>query len=291
MLTIINKGLFEISRPKSDGENNETDFYTSPLVNKEVSKGNRKPFIKLKTPITDTEDIKHIISVRENEFGKRNVLIRATGEAKRNANIIVVAFPFNGLIKPIEPSKEFRVYKGLIASSDSYNITHNGRTYKKILYLVIEANMTLFNNETEREPIKIELSAVSYDKRGEEKDTINNVLTITIDKDNTSFDNTINEIEPIDMNVYKGMQLYQQFELKPYVNNKKPQSQSYNKEKSGAPIQPRKPNVVNNTYKNKPKTLDSMIESAGLYDNDALKGSKDNRSNRKPKNKKRNNYN
>lgn len=234
MLTIINQELFDVSKIKKDEETGacEIDFFTSEKINQDIPADRKKQFVKLKTPTADYSNYKHIVSVRENEYKKRSVLIRATEEARRDANIILVAFPFNGLIKPIAPSKNFRIYKGIIASSDTYNIQHEGFSYKKILYFVIEPNMILFDNDEDLAKIPIEFVAVSYNKKDNERVTMSHTLEILISRDGTVvYDTKIEEIEPIDMSQYKGMKLYQQFEIKPRTN--KPQNRdNYTKDKT-----------------------------------------------------------
>lgn len=123
------------------------------------------------------------LRVGENPKGIPTVTIRCLGENDANkANIYVLAFPFNGMIKPIPEDPKYHIYKGIIATSVK-PFFFNGRRYRKILYLVIEPHMALFKADhkyhTNNIPISIESYAIYKDKdTGEEK---TNHETYTLD--------------------------------------------------------------------------------------------------------------
>ena len=78
------------------------------------------------------------LKVTENNRGIPQVSVRCLKEGYDNkSDIYVVAFPFNGMIQPIDADPTYRIYKGLIMSSVR-PFYFNGRRYRKILYLVIE---------------------------------------------------------------------------------------------------------------------------------------------------------
>ena len=70
--------------------------------------------------------------------------VRCHNRGEDNANLYIIAFPFNGMIKPIKESPLFRIYKGLIAAS-AKPFFFNNRKYRKVLYLVVEINKRLFD--------------------------------------------------------------------------------------------------------------------------------------------------
>lgn len=151
--------------------------------------------------ITGYRNLPISLRVGENAYGSPKVSIRCLGESDANkANIYVLAVPFNGMIKPIPEDPKYHIYKGVIASSQRQFI-YNGRRYRKILYLVIEPHMALFNPDHKYHvlniPIQIESFAIYKDKETSEEKTNHEVYTLTIiDKDGMYTENW--EYETID---------------------------------------------------------------------------------------------
>lgn len=73
------------------------------------------------------------------------VEIRCHEKGEDKSNIYVVAFPFNGKIQPLKEDKRYRIYKGVLVTSSAKPFYFNSRRYRKILYLVIEINTSLFD--------------------------------------------------------------------------------------------------------------------------------------------------
>jgi hypothetical protein len=95
------------------------------------------------------------------------VEIRCHDHGENKANIFVIAFPFNGMILPIKEDPRYRIYRGMIVSSVK-PFFFNNRRYRKVLYLIIEPNMNLFNPDhkyhTDTIDIKLESFSLFEDK-------------------------------------------------------------------------------------------------------------------------------
>lgn len=102
------------------------------------------------------------LKVTENMKGTPMVACRCLGDDEPNkANIFVIAYPFNGMLKPIPEDPKYHIYKGLIATSDR-RFMFNGKSYRKILYLVVEPHMRLFDPEHKYHVTHIPITIESY---------------------------------------------------------------------------------------------------------------------------------
>ncbi len=133
---------------------------------------------------------------------------------KDQANVYVIAFPFNGLINPIKEDPKYRIYKGFICSSAKPFIFNN-RKYRKVMYLVIEIHKNLFNpdhvHHCDSIPIKLESYALFEDHIDGKKKTNHEtmLLNITSDKGDYTLDWEYELIEnAIYKNVEPGTQLW-----------------------------------------------------------------------------------
>lgn len=273
MLTLINKELFSFADKKRD-EDYQIDIFSTPQATKYSVKDNKalpnkRQILRILSQAENYKDYKSNISVRDIGNNKKSVLIKANDQVNRDANVFVVAFPFNGLIKPIPYSKEYRIYKGIIASSDSFNIVFNNKKYKNVLYLVIEPNMNLFNEDHKyhTDAIKIEIESVVLDKGGEKIQSVRDVLSLSITKDGHGCEMERFELgEVIDISHFAKDKIYHQFQIAPQNDRRRDNQQDYQNNNH------RKPNQKPATWENKkPQTkksdnLDSMIMDAGLYD-------------------------
>lgn len=285
MLNIINQELFNFKSSEKEAANQEKlyqlDIFTTPQASRQIKDELRgRQVLRLLSASKEYTSFKQSISVRDNENGKRSVLIRANSFSKRDDNVFLIAFPFNGIIKPIEYSKQYRIYKGLIASSDSRNIQFSNNKYQKILYLVIEPNMNLFDQDHKyhTDNINIEIEAYSRcDDNDPDKDrcSVQNKLTLNITKDQFSCNTTSDKVEAIDTSKFRDTQLYKQFRINKdnkfgeakdneqpkYVETQKPKYQNkpntqQQKQNFSKPNKPQTPKV------NDPKNdrLDEMIQ-------------------------------
>jgi hypothetical protein len=153
MLYVINEEFVNFTSEEVKnihGEFTKTNVNTSTEIFNELDGVNvNNPFTLLKwiserdIPVTDTN--MHI-SITEVETGKNNVLLRSTKDVQRDKDIFILAFPFNGIVKPIPEIKEIRILKGIIVSSNSYSVKWEEKRYRKILYLVFQINPNILNN-------------------------------------------------------------------------------------------------------------------------------------------------
>lgn len=223
MLNIINQELFNFKSSEKEAMNQEKlyqlDIFTTPQASRQMQDELRgRQVLRLLSSSKEYTSFNQSISVRDNENGKRSILIRANENVRRDANIFLIAVPFNGIIKPIEYSKQYRIYKGLIASSDSRNIQFKNKKYQKILYLVVEPNMNLFDptHKYYTDKINITIEAYSHcdgDAPDNDAYSIQNKLVLDITKDIFSFDNTYDKVDVVDTTKYRETQLYKQFKI------------------------------------------------------------------------------
>lgn len=128
-------------------------------------------------------DLPMSININSSNQYQPKVEVRCHEKGDDRANLYVVAFPFNGMIKPIAEDPKYRIYKGLIASS-AKPFFFNNRKYRKVLYLVIEINKNLFNPEhkyhTDEIDIQLESFALFTDRETNERKTNCEVFTLKI---------------------------------------------------------------------------------------------------------------
>lgn len=129
------------------------------------------------------------IKVVDNNKGVPTVSVRCLRPDSQNkSNLFVIAFPFNGMLLPIPEDPCYRIYKGMIIPSVR-PFYYNGRRYRKILYLVVEPHMALFNpdHKHHRDSITIKLDSYAIYKdrdTGDEK-TNHETLTISIQENSS----------------------------------------------------------------------------------------------------------
>ncbi len=307
MLNIINQELFNFKSSEKEVPNQEKlhqlDIFTTPQASRQIKDEVRgRQILRLLSSSKEYTSFKQSISVRDNENGKRSILIRANDNVRRDANVFLIAFPFNGVIKPIEYSKQYRIYKGLIASSDSRNIQFKNKKYQKILYLVIEPNMNLFNEDHKyhTDEINITIEAYSHcegDAPDKDDFNIQNKLVLNITKDQFTVENGYDKVPAVDTSKYRECQLYKQFKINtdrnaepqktnsyqnPQAQQQKPQYKQ-NAQQSKPYNKPNKPQVTEQTKVEK-DNLDRMIEQMTF--NEDFRVSKRRDRNAKGKNKK-----
>ena len=117
----------------------------------------------------------------------RQVDIRCHTDGEDRATIYVIAFPFNGMIRPIREDPRYRVYKGFIASSIK-PFFHAGHKYRKVLYLVVEINKNLFREDHQYHTDSIDIVFESFslftDKVTGERNTNHETIALNITSPN-----------------------------------------------------------------------------------------------------------
>ena len=174
------------------------------------------------------------LKVVENRNGIPVVSARCLIEDSPNkSNLYVVAYPFNGMLTPIENDPHYRIYKGMIMSSVR-PFYFNGKHYRKILYLVIEPHMALFDQNhkyhTDHIDIKLESYAIFKDRESGDEKTNHEIFTLHL-SDKISTSNWEYEVlnYPYKIEPSTGTSLWTTFHFKPNQGNRNfnnPQSRS-----------------------------------------------------------------
>ena len=164
-------------------------------------------------------DLPMSIKVDASNKYQPHVEVRCHEQGDDRANLYVLAFPFNGMIKPIPENPQYRIYRGLIASS-AKPFFFNNRKYRKVLYLVVEINKNLFNKDhkyhTDKIDIQIESYALFTDRETEDKKTNCETFTLSIVSSDGEYItdwkyNTVDEA--IMMSVEPGQQLWTTYDM------------------------------------------------------------------------------
>ena len=199
----INREIIRISAPLK----NIGDFESQPDESKSVE-----------------FDLPMSVNVNSSNKYQPLVEVRCHEQGDDRANMYIVAFPFNGMIKPIPENPQYRIYKGLIASS-AKPFFFNNRKYRKVLYLVIEVNKNLFKPDHKYHTDKIELSLESFalfdDRETGEKKTNCEKFTLRILSADgvydTDWDYNVAD-EAIMMGAEPGQQLWVTYDMSAHKN-------------------------------------------------------------------------
>lgn len=201
----INREIIRISAPyKTIG-----DFIAQPVESKSVD-----------------FDLPMSININSSNEFQPKVEVRCHEKGDDRANLYIVAFPFNGMIKPIPENPQYRIYKGLIASS-AKPFFFNNRKYRKVLYLVIEINKNLFNEDHKYHTDEIVLNLESYalftDRETNEQKTNCEVFNLRILSPNGSYVtnweySTVNEA--VIMTADPGQKLWVTYDMNSHKQNK-----------------------------------------------------------------------
>lgn len=249
-------------------------------------------------------DLPMSIKVDANNKYQPHVEVRCHEQGDDRANLYVIAFPFNGMIKPIPENPQYRIYRGLIASS-AKPFFFNNRKYRKVLYLVVEINKNLFNSDHKYHTDKIDIQLESYalftDRESQDKKTNCETFKLSITSANGDYDIEWN-YETVDdaimMSVEPGQPLWTTYDMNAHRNTKverKPMNNTSekrvnNKQKNVTiegdmmvtvnkhgirkeiPLKNNNRNQRNsNNGKNnfsKKNDIDRMMEESGMFDND-----------------------
>lgn len=236
----------------------------------------------------------------ENKYQPR-VEVRCHEQGDDRANLYVIAFPFNGMIKPIPENPQYRIYKGLIASS-AKPFFFNNRKYRKVLYLVIEINKNLFKPDHKYHTDSIDIQFDSYalfDDRetGEKKTNCESFKLSILSADGdyaTNWEYSVAD-EPIMMAAEPGQQLWVTYNMSEHKHNNTHNNNSdrfkkrYNKQKPVSvegdmmvttnkhgirkeiPMKnnhQRNQRSFNNRNNSKPMSIDQMMQDSGMFEQD-----------------------
>lgn len=314
MITFVNEDLFNFSVSEETSKMNPSQtffkmkvFTTSKLVrnNESSIQNNVEPYVPVAreivsiiAPSQDFNLYNHSINVSPHNSNYVTIKSHHKGATNYDRNYFLVAIPFSGAMKPIPQSRDYSIYKGVVASS-CRPFWFNGAKFRKILYLVIEPNSNAFFNVTEgKKPgITITVEAVSNyrDRQDGGKEKANKFTqTITLRYDSTLPEGTYPIVATYEQNkedydhplrmdrhdqplwvTHNAPQFNGQ--KKPYEARKpytpkpfgsKPQGDRPNKpyHKDNTPKPNNKPVAQSTTEKEGPDAIESMIAASGMRD-------------------------
>lgn len=99
--------------------------------------------------------------------GKTIVKMNTSDSNLYDTDVYMVAIPFNGIIKPIERSYDYRIFRAVIVKSDKRDIEFEGAFYKNIAYMILVPNMQLLLKEDHKyrkDALSFEFSYVTREK-------------------------------------------------------------------------------------------------------------------------------
>ena len=327
---------------------NNTEAPTKPKAdssNRIVSTGNplkpiNREIIRISAPLKNIEEFENqpfesrkvdfelpmSINISANNKYQPRVEVRCHEQGDDRANLYIVAFPFNGMIKPIPENPQYRIYKGLIAASVK-PFFFNNRKYRKVLYLIIEINKNLFNPDHKYHADEINIPLESYalfdDIETNKKKTNHEMFTLKILSANGDYISSW-EYDVIDdavmMAVEPGQQLWATYDITKKSQSNTTNKRSYSKNKQSVSYEgnmmvttnrhgirkevPMK-NNSNKHHKNNRNdkfkygnpedirySLDKMMQDSGMYDTeyDNHRSKKNGGKNRNNRGKNKNRY-
>lgn len=205
MITFVNEDLFNFSVSEETSKMNPSQtffkmkvFTTSKLVrNNEASiQNNVEPYapvareiVSIIAPTQDFNLYNHSVNVSPHNSNYVTIKSHHKGATNYDRNYFLIAIPFSGAMKPIPQSRDYSIYKGVVASS-CRPFWFNGAKFRKILYLVIEPNTNAFFNVSggKKPGIAITVEAVSNyrDRQDGGKEKANKFTqTVTLRYDST----------------------------------------------------------------------------------------------------------
>ena len=178
MLKIINEELFsfylENCNDEAHGDFVKLSIQTSKSIVKESENKDGmyipsvRTFARLISPDKEYSKYNLAVSSKQLENDSAQILFKCTPDIKNDNLICLVAFPFNGIIKPIPESKNYRILKGMISSSEQYSVIYKNKKYKKVLYLILSLKKSVLENQPEAYiPFSAESYAYYKDGKGE----------------------------------------------------------------------------------------------------------------------------
>lgn len=208
MINLINESLLKVSTEEREGKYGDyfltsiqTGMSITPKKHGHILAGAKAIPWKIASVIAEMEDYNHDnlqVKVKYDQKGP-NVLLKSNPENRYDSEVYIIAWPLNGIMKPIPESKEYRIRKAFVAEMDApYVITAEQDkvlqgSYRKVMYLVIEPNTQLFdsNHKFHTDCISIPFTSYKYTKNGGKKTTIATTMTVDICKD--SYQVTVEE--------------------------------------------------------------------------------------------------
>jgi len=145
-----------------------------------------------------------------------NVLLKSFENNKYDMQLYLVAFPFNGLADAIPKSNMYRIHRGYLYTSKTRTVKFGDSTYKKVLYLLVEPNVKMFDPNNAHHTDSIELEFVSYNienvENSDSKRTVKTTVTLTMYPKTATkpydIDWITEEVDPIDKESLKDIDIF-----------------------------------------------------------------------------------
>lgn len=256
MITQVNEKFFQtdsstVENPKKPNAKpmNQTKFMTyQKILEKKVKEDGteeltyRAPRL-LATVLTPTEEYNNYQLEISKPKPKQPLIIkekRTGAEYQYQAPpIFMIAYPYNGFLKPFKESMQYRIYHGYTCMSGHYNIKLNKKKLNRLLYLTIVPNVSLFADEHKYHVDSIKIPFTSYVTRyedGKPKMFVATTMTVEIASDlsyTTTWTTEELDINGVDVEEIRKTPLFVQYQ--PKVPEKKPgaNKKQFNKNTKG----------------------------------------------------------
>lgn len=270
MINLINEELMNITTEEKVNKNGEK--YIEVLFKTGIETKNNKTketkqhvITKLFAESEDYNSEKTGITINTSAYGTRVGLRSSNQKVKNDTNIYIIAIPFNGYVKPMFRTFDYRIYKSMVVTAEKRNITFHGAMYKKIAYLIVVPNEMMFDESHKYHKDVLELVMESFNLESiseDEKETIHATTTISFKASGEVIWEVVNEkVDPINPDDFKGQITFPLFRP---GNKKDSSTRKHNDESREVP-----------EHDNTHESLDDMIEKLnkqytveGHYDKD-----------------------
>ena len=223
MIKVVNDSLFKFATEKCTNDFGE---YFKTMVQSPVISAKSERLARIATITASSinyNSANTAVLTKVTDSGNVNLLLKASEKNQFDSNVILIAFPFNGLAGSIPESKQFRIHKGTIVVSGQKPIELRGERYKKIFYLAIEINTNLGNSTTL--PF-VQIPFVSYNlmtQKDKTTKTIKETMLVNVSYETGDIDVawTSDEIEPINREDINKTPLFVRYEQKARIGAEK----------------------------------------------------------------------
>lgn len=262
MITLVNEKFFHVESNKVLDNKNQDDIplfktqimtYDKILKQSDVDANdsdasesleycNPRTIMSVFTHTEDYNSCKLVIPI--NYKPTRNIDVTTQKPEKPDTPIYIIAFPYNGFLRPLPSSPQYRIYQGMVCKSARYNIKLDTHKYNRILYMVVVPNVSLFTPDHKYHVDEISIELASYKSVYEGLDTVGfdmNSMTFTLHSDMT-YETVWNqerlEEDAVDVNKIKETNLFD-------IYRPAPKKQISNRSNSTSEQRHKKPYVGN----------------------------------------------
>ena len=201
MLKLVNEDFFKTVVSESTNKAGDTVYKTRLFTNVDLyglaiggkaseTKLRDRMLFQVNSLCKNYEDYPMMLQHNWNQRGEFYMSGRVGSNVKYDTLVVGIAFPYNGVLKPIEDSSEYRIlsYYSGYSSRNSIETTHTGiiTAYNKILYLIIAPNLNLFNRKTREFKEYIEIPIETYASDGLDHSTLRKMIVKITDKNDVT---------------------------------------------------------------------------------------------------------